>query len=268
MRAARPSASSRSRWPPARPWRSRALRRGPRPPRSARARGCETAASGAASASRASRPASSLRHHEQRTVRLACDCGRLRRATSSRLLAAGSSAGSWRRIACSRRFSSSLGSRPSSSASSLPRGAVGVQRLGLPARAVQGEHQLAAQPLPQRGARHERLELADELGVAARAPDRPRCAARGPSAASPRAARSPPARTTRTRGPPAPARATTPAPPAAWPPRSPGPRAARFSHELLEAGEVELLGLDAQHVARRVGGQPATLPAALRSRDT
>ena len=45
--------------------------------------------------------------------------------------------------------------------------AVGVERLGLPAGAVEREHQLAAQALPQRMLGDERLELADQLGVAA-----------------------------------------------------------------------------------------------------
>ena len=44
---------------------------------------------------------------------------------------------------------------------------VDVQRLGLAVRAVEREHELAAQPLAQRMPRDERLELADELGVAA-----------------------------------------------------------------------------------------------------
>ena len=43
--------------------------------------------------------------------------------------------------------------------------AVGLERLRLPARAVEGEHQLGAQPLSQRMRVDERLELADELGV-------------------------------------------------------------------------------------------------------
>ena len=44
---------------------------------------------------------------------------------------------------------------------------VRVERLRLPARAVEREHQLAAQALPQRLLANERLELADELGAAA-----------------------------------------------------------------------------------------------------
>src|SRR5581483_602162 len=45
--------------------------------------------------------------------------------------------------------------------------AVDVERLGLPARAVEREHQLAAQPFPQRVCVHRRLEVLDELRVAA-----------------------------------------------------------------------------------------------------
>ena len=42
-----------------------------------------------------------------------------------------------------------------------------MQRLGLAVGAVEGEHELAAEALPQRVAGDERLQLADELGVAA-----------------------------------------------------------------------------------------------------
>jgi hypothetical protein len=45
--------------------------------------------------------------------------------------------------------------------------AVGLQRFGLTAAAVQREHQLTAQPLAQRMAENEQLELAHGLGVAA-----------------------------------------------------------------------------------------------------
>jgi hypothetical protein len=44
---------------------------------------------------------------------------------------------------------------------------VDMQRLGLAVRAVQREHELAAQPLSQRVPGHESFELADELAVAA-----------------------------------------------------------------------------------------------------
>ena len=46
------------------------------------------------------------------------------------------------------------------------RGLVGGERVGLAARAVEREHQLAAKPFAKRMLRRERLELADELGVA------------------------------------------------------------------------------------------------------
>ena len=49
----------------------------------------------------------------------------------------------------------------------LVRAAVGLQRVRLPPGAVEREHLLAAQPLAQRMLAHERLELADHLGVAA-----------------------------------------------------------------------------------------------------
>ena len=48
-----------------------------------------------------------------------------------------------------------------------PRRAEGLERLRLPAAAVQGEHQLAAQALSQRVLARQRLQLADELVVAA-----------------------------------------------------------------------------------------------------
>ncbi len=42
-----------------------------------------------------------------------------------------------------------------------------MQRLGLAVGAVEGEHELAPEPLPQRMPSDERLQLADELSVAA-----------------------------------------------------------------------------------------------------
>ena len=44
---------------------------------------------------------------------------------------------------------------------------VDMQRLGLAVRAVEREHELAAEPLAERVPGHERLELADELAAAA-----------------------------------------------------------------------------------------------------
>ena len=52
---------------------------------------------------------------------------------------------------------------------------VGVQCLRLPARAVEREHQLAAQALRQRVLGDQALELSDELGVRGRARDPRRC---------------------------------------------------------------------------------------------
>ena len=45
---------------------------------------------------------------------------------------------------------------------------VRLQRVGLAAGAVQRQHPLAVQGLPQRLLEHEPLELADDLAVAAR----------------------------------------------------------------------------------------------------
>ena len=47
------------------------------------------------------------------------------------------------------------------------RGLVGLERLGLPPGPVQGEHQLGAEVLAERIRADERLELADQLRVAA-----------------------------------------------------------------------------------------------------
>ena len=48
-----------------------------------------------------------------------------------------------------------------------PRGAVDLERLGLPAAAIEREHQLAAQSLAERVGGDQGLELADERRVAA-----------------------------------------------------------------------------------------------------
>ena len=48
-----------------------------------------------------------------------------------------------------------------------PRRAVGLERFGLPARAIESQHELPAQALTQRISRHERLELRHELVVVA-----------------------------------------------------------------------------------------------------
>ena len=49
----------------------------------------------------------------------------------------------------------------------LPAAAVGVERVGLPSRPVEGEHQLRAPPLSERVFSDERLELGHELCVPA-----------------------------------------------------------------------------------------------------
>jgi len=48
----------------------------------------------------------------------------------------------------------------------LPRSAVRLERFGLASRAVEREHELAAQTLAQRMLGNERLELADDRGMA------------------------------------------------------------------------------------------------------
>ena len=59
------------------------------------------------------------------------------------------------------------GSIPSSSTSACARVLVGLEGLGLALRAVEGEHQLRVQALALRVLADQRLELADQLGVAA-----------------------------------------------------------------------------------------------------
>ena len=159
---------------------------------------------------------------------------------------------------------------PSSSTSVAARRPVGLERLRLAARAVQREHQLAAQPLAQRVLGDERLELADELGVPPQRevgvdpglqrgeaqlvqPRDRRPRANGSSARS--ASGGPRHSASASR------RARRRARPAA--------SAARPRDELLEAVEVELARLDAQQVARaaRVTSRPSAR-ARLRSRDT
>ena len=54
-----------------------------------------------------------------------------------------------------------------SSSSARARVPVRLERLGLSARAVEREHQLAAQALAMGVLRDQRLQLADQLGVAA-----------------------------------------------------------------------------------------------------
>ena len=79
-----------------------------------------------------------------------------------------SSAGSCARIASCSRRSSAPGSTPICLDQRGARLAVGGQRLGLAAGAVQREHALGVQALAQRMRGDQRVELADHLGVAAR----------------------------------------------------------------------------------------------------
>ncbi len=132
-----------------------------------------------------------------------------------------------------------------------------AERVGLAARAVEREHQLAGEALaqrvlarPPRRARRRarrggrRAELALELVLRSR------------TGAAPRAARSRSARSPRTRGRRAAARARAPAPPRSGPARA-----------AAEAVQVELVRRDAQHVAGRPRlERPA--PSSRRSRDT
>ena len=125
-----------------------------------------------------------------------------------------------------------------------PRRPVGVQRLRLPARAVEREHELATQALRQRVLGDQALELADELVVRGRARDPRRCDPGARRGEAPPAGRSHPAPTTRRRTRPAAGRAKARGPragsglrPAARP-RAPRSRDARS-------------GADRGHQARR-----------------
>ena len=91
------------------------------------------------------------------------DAGRVARdATGGR-----SSDGSCWRIACSRRWSSGPGSRPELLDQNAARVLVGLERLGLAARAIEREHQLAPAAFAERLERDRRLELADQVGMPA-----------------------------------------------------------------------------------------------------
>ena len=78
-----------------------------------------------------------------------------------------SSSSSWFRIDALEPLQRSARLETELLAQQLARLPVGLERLGLPARAVEREHQLAAQALLQRIGRGERLELGDELVGAA-----------------------------------------------------------------------------------------------------
>ena len=76
---------------------------------------------------------------------------RPRAATGSSTIGGGASRrGSWARICSCRRFSSGPGSTPDLFDQGLARLAVGVERLGLAAVAVEGEHPLRVQALAER----------------------------------------------------------------------------------------------------------------------
>ena len=108
-----------------------------------------------------------------------------------------------------------------------PRAAVGLERFRLPARAVEREHQLAAQALAVRVARRPAVPARRRDRRVDPATGPPRSAPRARRAADPRAVRPPPARTAPRRTRRAPGRATTPAPRAADPTRARGRYCAR-----------------------------------------
>ena len=114
-------------------------------------------------------------------------------ATSS----GGSSSGSWASTCCSSAAQLAAGLDPVLVGEQPARLAEDRQRVGLAAAAVEREHQRSA-----RGARATDAGRAaaarHQLGVPARAPDRPRRAPRAPPAAAPPGARSRAARTART----------------------------------------------------------------------
>ena len=101
------------------------------------------------------------------TAAPAISAGTARREGARRGRGGGPSSGSCVRICRSSSRSSGPGSRPSSSIEPRARAAVRLECLGLPAAAVEREHQLPVQPLPSRVLVDERLELRHELGCAA-----------------------------------------------------------------------------------------------------
>ena len=80
-----------------------------------------------------------------------------------------------------------------------PRIAIRRERVRLPSRAVESEHELGAEALPERVPADQQLELGDELGIARRGRDPPRSVPGAPRAEAPRAARSRAAPTARRR---------------------------------------------------------------------
>ena len=83
----------------------------------------------------------------------------------------------------------------------VPSRAVGVERLGLPCRAVERQHELATQSLPEWLAADEPLELGDQLGVTPESKIGLDPLLQRRPGASPRAERSRPGRTARRPGP-------------------------------------------------------------------
>ena len=179
------------------------------------------------------------------------------RRTSGSARAGASSEGSCARIAFWSCFSCSPGSSPSSSSSSRRSVLEALERVGLAPGAVQGEHQLAVEPLAVRVLRDECLEVGDELVVPAEREvglhallerDQPQLLQARDLGGERNSRRTRSARARR--------RARAPGPRAA----SAADRARLGSHwasldELLEAGQVELVRADLEHVARRAGDQ-------------
>ena len=172
------------------------------------------------------------------------------RGTSS--ACGGASAGSCVRIARSRRAAPrpARGRAPRQLRAGRP---VGVQRVGLAAGAVQGEHQLRRAAARAADARRCAPRARRRAPRGARRRGRRRSAPRAPPAAAPRGGRSRPGRTARRRG-----------------RRAAGPRHSASASRSLSAAlrgsarrasatrrskrrEVELAGLDVQHVARAAG---------------
>ena len=250
--------------PPApRPARPRPRRRAPRRGRDAPRRPARPPAASCRSRARP-RPARAGRRRRARARQCSRSALQLRLAARQRRAGVelgrqlerapppgGSSDGSWRRIASCRRRSSGPGSTPIASTSAVARLAVGVERVGLPAAAVQRQHPLRVQPLAQRLLGDERLELADHLAVPARGQVVRRSPARAPPAAAPPAGGSPRPRTARRRRRPAAGRATAPAPRAARPRRP----AARSAARRARRAEPQLVAAPARDDLRAVAAR-------------
>ena len=154
----------------------------------------------------------------------------------------------------------------------LARVRVDAQRLRLPPRAVEREHELPAQPLAQRVPRRQCLELRRRAGRGGRARARRRSAPRSRRAAAPRAAPPRRARSPRTRdrrAPAAPERERGLERPQRLGRLAGGIRASPVLEQPLEPMRVDLLGLDLEDVAaapRDAAARPAS--NAFRSRET